>query len=115
MSILLPSAVLSALSSRQRPLALEVTGPITGGRVHRWLAPPLQSQLSSWVPQVVLELGSSRHLPDCGLSSSPFAWGTQVWLAPPLQPHRSTSVPSAVDPAPTTSRHMPLFIMTPLP
>jgi hypothetical protein len=37
------------------------------GRVHCWLALPVQSQIWSWVPGVVDQFVSSRHFPDCGL------------------------------------------------
>ncbi len=38
------------------------------GSVHCWLLPPSQSQMSSWVPSVVLKPGSSRQRPDTGLT-----------------------------------------------
>ena len=72
---------------------------------HCWFEPPLQSQISSWVPLVVLNPGSSRHRPDTGFTSIPFT-GSHCWLAPPLQVQSSTSVPLAV-PAPVMSMHEP--------
>ncbi len=36
-------------------------------RVQDWLALPVQSQIWTWVPGVVDQPVSSRHLPDCGL------------------------------------------------
>src|SRR6185437_4971765 len=62
------------------------------GTVHFWLDAPLQVHIWSCVPLVVLPLGSSRHLPEVGLTSAPF-WDFHCWLPPPLQLHSSTSVP----------------------
>ena len=62
------------------------------GIVHFWLDAPLQLHICSWVPLVVLPLGSSRHLPEVGLTRAPF-WAFHCWLAPPLQVHSSTRVP----------------------
>src|SRR5579859_2799767 len=76
------------------------------GSVHLWLAPPLQSQSSSWVPLVVLELGSSRHRPEAGLTSSPEELACHCWLPPPLQVQSSTRLPLAV-PLLVTSRQPP--------
>ena len=77
--------------SRSRP-----RGPLGGGSgqgsCHRWLAPPLQVYKMSWVPLVVLEAGSSRHLPEAGLTSAP-PLACHCWLAPPLQDHHSIRVP----------------------
>src|SRR2546421_10334803 len=81
------------------------------GIAHCWFEPPLQSQISSCVPFVTLNPGSSRHRPDTGLTSIPFT-GSHCWLAPPLQVHSSTRVPLPV-PAPVTSMHEPLIRMVP--
>src|SRR6516164_3794774 len=81
------------------------------GIAHCWFEPPLQSQISSWVPFVVLKPGSSRHRPDTGFTSIPFT-GSHCWLAPPLQVHSSTRVPLAV-PAPVMSMHEPLMRIVP--
>src|SRR5579859_8028811 len=79
--------------------------PSQEGRCHCWLVPPLQSHRSSWVPLAVLEPGSSRHLPEAGLTRVPLL-ACHCWLAPPLQAHSSISVPLAV-PAPVMSMHLP--------
>src|SRR3569833_989134 len=76
------------------------------GRVHLWLAPPLQSQISSWVPLALPEPGTSRQRPDWTLFRVPSDCGVHCWLVPPLQSHRSMSVPLAV-PWPVTSTHLP--------
>src|SRR5436305_2046770 len=81
------------------------------GMAHCWFEPPLQSQISSWVPFVTLNPGSSRHRPDTGLTSIPFT-ASHCWLPPPLQVHSSTRVPLAV-PAPVMSMHEPLILMVP--
>src|SRR6202044_1820127 len=83
-------------------------GPGSGryGSCHFWLAPPLQSQIWTWVPGVVDEFGSSRHLPDCGVSSEPLDCGMKTCAPVLLQSYRSTVVPSAVPP-PLMSRHLP--------
>src|SRR5947209_20156151 len=39
-----------------------------------------------------MELGSSRHLPEAGLTSCPLT-ACHCWLEPPLQVHNSTRVP----------------------
>jgi DNA-binding LacI/PurR family transcriptional regulator len=62
------------------------------GTVHFWLDAPLQLHIWSWVPFVVLPSGSSRHLPEAGLTSAPFS-AVHCWLPPPLQVHSSTRVP----------------------
>jgi nucleotidyltransferase/DNA polymerase involved in DNA repair len=62
------------------------------GTLHCWLEPPLQVHRSSCVPSVVLNAGSSRHLPDTGLTISPLT-AIHCWFAPPLQVHSSMSVP----------------------
>lgn len=48
--------------------------------VQVWLAPPLQLQISAWVPAVVVEFGTSRHL------SAPTACSSPVTLVPPPPP-----------------------------
>src|ERR1700727_1565269 len=99
-----PLAVLPPASSTQSPARAEVMGPDGGaGSAHCWLAPPLQVQISSWAPLVVLEAGSSRHLPEAGVPGVPFS-AVQAWLLPPLQSQISTRDPLAVEPAPGTSR-----------
>ena len=40
-----------------------------------------------WFPFAVLKFGSSRHLPEAGLTSEPLPPGCHTWLAPPLQNH----------------------------
>src|SRR5271155_3903093 len=80
--------------------------------VHFWLVPPLQVHRSSWVPLAVLEPGSSRHLPEAGLTSSPLL-ACHCWLAPPLHCHSSIKVPLAVL-APVMSRHLPKTCTFPL-
>src|SRR5438067_681883 len=59
----------SAVSSARQT---EVDAALVGqGTRHCWLAAPLQLQICNWVPFEVMELGSSRHLPDAGLTSCP--------------------------------------------
>src|ERR1700734_1046064 len=82
------------------------------GTDHCWLLPPLQVHRSSWVPCVVVNPGSSRHLPETGFTSSPFT-ASHCWLPPPLQVHSSMRAPFAVL-APVTSRHFPLIPTVPL-
>src|SRR6266581_4761695 len=82
------------------------------GRCHCWLLPPLQVHSTSWVPLVVLNPGSSRHLPEAGLTSSPFT-ACHCWLAPPLQVHHSMRVPLAVL-APVMSMQPPSICRVPL-
>src|SRR5204863_8626049 len=77
------------------------------GNVHLWLVPPLQVQISCWVPSVVLLPGSSRHLAEPVPTSDEFAPTVHCWLVPPVQVHSSTSTPLAV-PFPVTSRQAPL-------
>src|SRR5271154_2121903 len=74
------------------------------GSVQTWLAFPEQSQICSWVPGLVAQFVSSRHLPDCGLYSAPSDWCCQICAPVPLHVYRSTFVPSVVPPL-TTSRH----------
>jgi hypothetical protein len=54
------------------------------GRFHSWFAPPLQSQISNWVPCPPKAV-SSRHLPDCGLYKAPSLCGSQTCAPVPLQ------------------------------
>src|SRR6202035_3140928 len=61
---------------------------------------------------VVLNPGSSRHLPETGFTSSPFT-ASHCWFAPPLQVHSSIRAPLAVLP-PVMSRHLPLIPTVPL-
>ena len=59
-------------------------------RVQIWFDPPLQVQMSGWVPAVVLELGTSRHLP------APPAWISPEVTVPVLPPEtRNMTVPCA--------------------
>src|ERR1700733_13057149 len=74
--------------------------------VHCWLVPPLQVHRWSWVPLAVLEPGSSRHLPEAGLTRAPLV-AFHCWLAPPLQSHIWILMPSAVD-WPLSSTHLAL-------
>src|ERR1700738_526121 len=83
------------------------------GRGHFWLAPPLQSRISSWVLLVVVDAGSSRRRPDWTLLRLPLACASHCWLAPPLQSQSSTRVPLAVF-WPVTSMHLPLICTVPL-
>src|SRR6185312_17349028 len=85
---------------------------VSHGRCHCWLPPPLQAHRSSWVPLAVLEPGSSRHLPEAGLTSWPLL-ARHCWLAPPLQVHSSMRVPLAVL-APVMSMHLPRTCTVPL-
>src|ERR1700722_577229 len=66
----------------------------------------------SCVPLVVLEAGSSRHLLEAGLTSSPFV-ACHCWLAPPLQVHSSIRVPLLVL-APVMSMQPPSIVSVPL-
>src|SRR6202451_2138765 len=66
----------------------------------------------SCVPSVVLEAGSSRHMPEVGLNSSPLS-ASHCWLAPPLHGHHSISVPS-VYLAPVMSMQPPSMVSVPL-
>src|ERR1700728_281384 len=66
----------------------------------------------SCVPSAVLEAGSSRHMPEVGLTSSPLS-ASHCWLAPPLHVHHSISVPS-VYLAPVMSRQPPSMVRVPL-
>src|SRR6185437_5857243 len=69
---------------------------------HCWLAPPLQSQICTFAPGLVLPPLTSRHLLPYTVS---ILAGVDVhdWLRPPLQSQISTCAPFAVD-APVTSR-----------
>src|SRR3984957_14094327 len=67
----------------------------------------------SCVPSAVLEAGSSRHMPEVGLTSSLLPSASHCWLAPPLHGHHSTSVPS-VYLAPVMSRQPPSMVSVPL-
>src|SRR5205807_6301266 len=76
--------------------------------------PPVQVQISCWVPLAVPEPGSSRHLPDPVPTSEEADPAVHSWLVPPLQVHSSTSTPLAV-PLPVTSRHLPASCTVPSP
>src|SRR6185437_2707952 len=69
---------------------------------HCWLAPPLQSQIWTFAPGLVLPPLTSRHLLPYTVS---VLAGVDVhdWLRPPLQSQISTGAPLAVD-WPVTSR-----------
>ena len=82
------------------------------GTAHFWLDAPLQLQIWSCVPLVVLPLGSSRHLPEAGLTSAPLL-AVHCWLVPPLQVHSSTLVPFEKL-APVMSRQPPSMVMVAL-
>src|SRR4051812_20477849 len=45
----------------------------------------------NWVPLLLLDAGSSRHLPDLGLRSVPLDCGCHTWLAAPVQVHTTTA------------------------
>ena len=60
------------------------------------------------MPFAVLPLGSSRHLPDAGLTREPLLPGRHTWLAPPLQNHHSMGVLSLRALAPVMSRPPPI-------
>src|SRR5580700_5568013 len=66
----------------------------------------------SCVPFVVLEPGSSRHIPECGFTISPLD-AAHCWLAPPLQVHNSMRVPLAYL-APVMSMQPPSMVRVPL-
>src|SRR3984885_2424984 len=66
----------------------------------------------SCVPFAVLELGSSRHIPECGFTISPLD-ASHCWLAPPLQVHHSIRVP-LVYLAPVMSMQPPSMVRVPL-
>src|SRR5262245_44886712 len=87
------------------PLLYSTIGPPPGS-THRWLGLPVQSQIWSWVPFVVVAPGSSRQRPDTGLISEPLAPACQTWLLAPVQVQSCTSVPLVV-PKPLTSMHLP--------
>src|SRR5262249_41249065 len=76
------------------------------GRCQTWLVPPVQVQISCWVPSTVDDPGSSRHLPEPVPTREVPDPAVHCWLVPPLQVHSSTSVPLAV-PRAVTSRHLP--------
>src|ERR1700735_243408 len=67
----------------------------------------------SCVPSAVLEAGSSRHMPEVGLTSSLLPSASHCWLAPPLHGHHSISVPS-VYLAPVMSMQPPSMVRVPL-
>src|ERR1700722_7201049 len=94
---------------RWRPPVRESAGY---GRVHFWLAPPLQVKRMSCVPLVVLEPGSSRHIPECGFTISPLD-AVHCWLAPPLQVHNSIRVLLTYL-APVMSMQPPAMVRVPL-
>src|SRR5215831_18602762 len=66
----------------------------------------------SCVPLAVLLPGSSRHLPEAGLTSVPLTT-CHCWFAPPLQVHHSMRVPLAVL-FPVISRQPPSMVTVPL-
>ena len=77
--------------------------------LHCWLVPPLQVHRSSWVPLAVLELGSSRHLPELALTHEPFGPAVQFSPAVPAEHGSSTirvlfAVPFPVASACATNR-----------
>src|SRR5258708_14979407 len=82
------------------------------GSVYFWLLPPLQVKRMSCVPLVVLDPGSSRHIPECGFTISPLE-AVHCWLAPPLQAHNSMRVP-LVYLAPVMSMQPPAMVRVPL-
>src|ERR1022692_936267 len=97
-----------ASGDKHRPRLREHAVPSASrqGRDHFWLALPVQSQICSWVPGVVDQFVSSRHLLDCGLYSDPLDCGMKTCAPVLLQVYRSTVVPSAVPP-PLMSMHLP--------
>src|ERR1700730_13615207 len=66
----------------------------------------------SCVPFAVLDLGSSRHIPECGFTISPLD-ASHCWLAPPLQVHHSIRVPLLLL-APVMSMQPPSIVSVPL-
>src|ERR1700722_9159446 len=66
----------------------------------------------SCVPFAVLELGSSRHIPECGVTISPLV-ASHCWLAPPLQVYHSIWAP-LVYLAPVMSMQPPSMVRVPL-
>src|SRR6266545_3697899 len=85
-----------------------LTGLLGYGRRHCWFDPPLQAHRTSCVPLVVLRAGSSKHLPEAGLTNCPLT-ACHCWLPPPLQGHHSMSVPLA-ELFPVISRQPPLMV-----
>lgn len=53
--------------------------------VQAWLAAPPQVQIWSWLPSVVLQSVTSRHLPEPVLIRLPFAPVVHAWAPEPLQ------------------------------
>src|SRR6266508_1189244 len=82
--------------------------PAQPGSVQAWLTPPVQVQMTCWVPLTVVPPGSSRHFPDPLPTSDELDPRVHCWLVPPLQVQSWTRVPLAV-PRPVTSRHLPLI------
>src|SRR4051812_47138121 len=74
-------------------------------RVHFWLAPPLQVQMTSLMPLAVALFGTSRHLFAPTAVMEPSELRRHFWLFCPLQSQTITVLPFAVA-APLTSRHL---------
>src|SRR4051812_41821895 len=67
-----------------------------GQRLHCWLVPPLQVQISTSTPLAVPAPVTSRQSPDCTPTIVPVGLTVQRWLAAPVQSEMSTAVPAAV-------------------
>src|ERR1700722_3602952 len=126
----LPDVVASPVSSAHSTLSSEsicseFSVPVAGGggeacasgSGHPCWTPPLQDQTWSWVPFVVLALGSSRHLLPSPLSIVLPEPCRQSWLAEPLHAQSWTLVPLVgtlpAPQLPATDRHMPLTRIDP--
>src|SRR5438445_71703 len=71
---LVPAVVPLPLASRHSvvPETVRVSCPLEVC-VHVWFAAPLHAQICCWVARVVVEFGSSRHLPAATACSAPVA------------------------------------------
>src|SRR5580700_8419032 len=93
------------------PAMPDTTG--LAGSVQACHGSSLQDQMSSCLPLVVLLYGSSMHLPETGLYSSPAAPTMyHCWLVAPVQLHSWSLDPLAV-PRFTMSRHLPWMTISP--
>ena len=78
-----------------------------------WLVELAQGSITGWVPLAALAAGTSRHLPDCGLTSWASVAACQTW-EPSSELHGSSSslAPLAVL-LPTVCRHLPPVLSVP--
>src|SRR4051794_15592131 len=65
-------------------------------RIHCWLLPPLQVQISTAVPLAVPAPLTSRHSPDPTPVIVPSAFARHCWPVPPLQVRIRARVPAEV-------------------